>query len=268
VTELPAPSWHDAPWRLRGDPALHTLVRDDLERDALRRAKVLGPRALGEMRVFHKASPLALRPALRHATRVLSGVAEVPRLQEFANLEWLRAHGFDAVRPLLAGVRRVARLPRYQFLLTELVEDAPTLTELFERGPPEQREPALLALARDLARLHARGFVHRDLFPRNLLVRGGAGTVRCVFLDAWRGTPRPGRRPPEHDLGCLMLDGARLFSVREQALFLDAYRAESALAGTRLSRDWTLRVERERETVWAREARRRTDVPRDWRFPT
>jgi tRNA A-37 threonylcarbamoyl transferase component Bud32 len=268
--------WLDGPWRLRGDPALFALARPGLEHDARpglehdarRGAKVSESRALGGLRVFHKASPLALRPALRHATRAALGLAEVPRLQELANLEWLRAHGFSAVRPVLAGVRSSARLPRYQFLLTELVEGARTLAELFDAGPSARREAALRALAHALARLHALGFVHRDLFPRNLLVRAEGGEIRCTFLDTWRGTPRRGRRAPEHDLGCLLLDGASSLSPAEQRLVLAVYREQSERAGRRLPPDWARRVERARAAVRARESRRRLDVAANWHFPT
>jgi len=245
--------------RFVGDPELLASALPELERAVLAERGERRILRLGEFQAFYKGSPLRGKSALRHALRRALSLSEIPRLQEFQNLAWLRAHGFLAPRPLLAGVFTRRGLPRFQFLFTELVPDAPPLPEWLERGSREARASALTALARDLARLHALGFVHRDLFPRNLLVSLAEGTPRIVFLDAWRGGPRPGLRGPEHDLGCLFLDGATSFEREEQALILTTYGEEAEKVGLRLPRKWIERVTRARERVFRRERKRRPD---------
>jgi hypothetical protein len=260
-------TWKRGPWRCAGEEDLFEGAGPELGTAARERRGERSPRALGPFSSYYKGSPLDARHALRHAVRRAVRLAEVPRLQELANLAWLRERGFLAPRPLLAGVLERGGLPRFQFLFTELVPLAPTLAELFRAGPRERRGPALAALARDLARLHALGFVHRDLFARNLLVCATESGVRCAFLDAWRGGPGPALRGPEHDLGCLFLDGAALFAREEQVLFLSTYGEESSRAGRNLRRDWLARVARERRACHARESRRRPGLQPGWDIP-
>ena len=181
---------------------------------------------------YLKWSPMRGRTRLRHGLRRWLGTAP-PRLRELANLEWLRAHGFDAPEPLLAGVDAVRGLPTFQFLVTRRVEGVVTVRDVFERDAPG-RERVIELLARECARLHREGFVHGDLFPRNLLV--DEARERLWFLDAWRHAPpsgepraRPSRldwpwsRGEPHDLACLMVFGARLFRADEQARWFRTY---------------------------------------------
>jgi lipopolysaccharide kinase (Kdo/WaaP) family protein len=268
VSEL----FRSGPWRLAGEHELFAELQDELEAAAHAARTLRGPCALGPWQVYRKASPLRLRPALRHALRRAAGLP-LPRLAELENLAWLRAHGFRAARPLLAGVRFRAGLPRYQFLCTELVEGAATLEARLPGASETERAAWLAALARDLAALHGLGFVHRDLFLRNLLVALPADTPapapdpRCTFLDAWRGGARRGWRGPDHDLGCLFLEGASSLTRAEQSLFLTTYREESSRLGRALPRNWPHRVERARARLLEREARRHPGLAPAWRFP-
>ncbi len=223
----------------RGEEALLQELLPRLEHAALLHERWRGFIEVGCAHAFLKYSALRFRPALRHATRSLVPWIEIPRLQEFANLIWLRERGFGAPRPLVAGVFRRSGLPTFQFLATEVVQGSQTLTELFERGPAELREPVLRALAIDVARLHELGFVHRDLFTRNLLLTRAEAGVRIHFLDAWRGGPHFQLRGPKHDLACLMRDGERLFTGDERRLFLETYSGERRVphqTGVRASR--------------------------------
>lgn len=256
-------SWRSGAWRLRGARERFELARPALEAAARAPHAERGLRTLGSCTAYFKGSPLATRPALRHALRRLAG-CELPRLQEFLNLDWLEAQGFQAARPLLAGAHFERGLPRYQFLFTEYRSSEPTLEQWLPSATPEQRATRLAALARDLARLHRLGFVHRDLFPRNLLVTAGTA---CAFLDAWRGGAGRGLRGPEHDLGCLFLDGAGLFTRDEQALFLRAYQDESLQLGRPLPSRWPEQLERARRAVFRRECQRRPGLVPVWRFP-
>lgn len=260
--------FRNGPWRLAGERELFAELEEELEAAARSTLALRGPRALGAWQVYRKASPLRLRPAVRHALRRAVGLP-LPRLAELENLAWLRAHGFRAARPLLAGVFFRAGLPRYQFLCTELVEGAATLEARLSGASEAERAAWLAALARDLAELHGLGFVHRDLFLRNLLVDLGVGASdpRCTFLDAWRGGARRGWRGPDHDLGCLFLEGASSFTRSEQSLFLTTYREESSRRGRALPRNWPYRVERARARLLEREARRHPGLATDWTFP-
>lgn len=208
---------------------------------------------------FFKGSRLRTRPALRHALRAWTGLADIPRLQEFDNLVWLRRHGFAAPRPLAAGVHRTGGLPRYQFLVTEFLAGHPTLQEWLCSERSGRRLALLDALAVDLARLHALGFVHRDLFLRNLLVAPDAQAPRPIFLDAWRGGPRPGWRGPLHDLACLFLDAPGVLDAAEQVRLLTGYRDARRQAGRPLPAGWLQRLHSGRAAVHAREAPRRSD---------
>jgi hypothetical protein len=259
-------TWRAGAWRVLGERELFAEVRPALEEWARVARSERGPRGIGETTAYFKGSPLAPGPALRHALGRAAGV-EIPRLQEFDNLSWLRDRGFLAARPLLAGVRETALLPRLQFLYTEFRPAEPTLGQWLGQAGPEERVTRLATLARDVARLHRLGFVHRDLFPRNLLVPADRSEQRCVFLDAWHAGPGRGLRGPEYDLGCLFLDGAGLFTGEEQCAFLRAYHEESGRLGRPLERSWPARVEGARSAILRREARRRPGLAPSWRFP-
>jgi hypothetical protein len=246
-------------WSLRGRHELFTALEDELERHAAARTKWRARLTVGGADVFLKGSPLVGRAALRHALRRMLLGREEPRLAEFVNLAWLAAHGFQSAAPLVAGVRRSAGLPLYQFLVTAWV-DAPRLDEFWSAASAPERSAAAQALGRELARLHALGFVHRDLFARNLLIASGPAPV---VLDAWRGGPRRGLRGPIHDLACLMLDGARLFSPDEQRAFFAAYRAG---APGRPGPELLAAVARARARLVPRERRRHPEIAPDWNF--
>lgn len=221
--------------------------------------------AAGE--AYYKASALDGKHALRHALRRALRLSDIPRLAEFENLTWLRAQGFAAPRPILAGALWRGGLPRFQFLLTERERDARPLAEVFQ-GESELRARAVGLLGHDLAHLHARGFVHRDLFARNLLVRSeGEAPPAIVYLDAWRGGPRRGLRGPDYDLACLFLDGATLFRPEEQTLLLTTYREESLRNGRDPGRKWLARVQQGRSAVFRRESRRRPGASPTWEPP-
>ena len=254
-----------APLVLRGDPRWLESLGAELEDAASGARKGRGFRSSAGTSVFLKYGPLRGKSRARHALRRALGLSELPRIQEFENLAWLRDHGFDAPPPLAAGVAGPRKLASFQFLVTQEIRSTRTLEDFFRCGGiPEQRANVLRILGRDLARLHALGFVHRDLFLRNLLMLEAAGTTRIFFLDAWRGGPRKrtgALRGPEYDVACLMLEGATTFDRAEQQLFLHSYEMESGNRGRALSRTtFFRRVEKHRRAVLAREGRRRDQV--------
>jgi len=163
-------------------------------------------------RAWFKRGPVRPGSALRRTLTLRA----LPRLRECRNLLWLREHGFDAPEPIAAGVLRRGGLPRFQFLLTRAIEGAETLEARGGAGLVD-------ALAREVARMHAQGFVHHDLFPRNVLVSGPDSSRRFWFLDCWAGGPGPDLRGPAYDLACLLLRAEELLGAGGERRFLESY---------------------------------------------
>jgi tRNA A-37 threonylcarbamoyl transferase component Bud32 len=152
----------------------------------------------------------------------------LPCVREHENLRWLRARLFQAPEPLAAGACWRGGMPTFQFLLTRAVPDARTLDAFLAASAAAERALVLDELAREVARMHALGFIHHDLFPRNILVTD-AGPSRVWFLDCWAGGPGHLARGPAYDLACLTL-GAEPFAADEVerlfAAYLDERRAQ------------------------------------------
>lgn len=156
-----------------------------------------------------------------------------PEVNEFRALAWLREHGIPAVRPILAASRtRRGRLLTHA-LLTEHVPEAPDLaTRLDTPGDPVREDPAVRArtltrLASTLARMHAAGFAHRDVHPRNVLVHlDDRLEPRLFLLDCRRGGPASWRRGALFDLATLDADLVGRVSGPERLRALRAYLPE------------------------------------------
>ncbi len=183
-----------------------------MERDAWLKASALGGRA----RVRHGLLHCALR-------------TPPPRVREAHNLAWLGEHSFQVPRPLAAGWLGGA-FPSWQFLVSEFVAATP-LDHVLRASQPAARAALLAELARETARMHALGFVHRDLFWRNVLVTTDISARRLVFIDAWRGGKRVQWRGPAYDLACLFLEGPSLLRADEVHTWLAGYTAERKLLG-------------------------------------
>lgn len=235
-----------------------------------REGAVIGEfRQFGEERVYLKGAPLATKPSWRHALRQALLRIPPPRLSEYMNLSWMTERHFQCPLPLAGGALWRAGRPRYQFLITREVPHATGMRAFLEE--PDARRAAVLGeLASELARLHALRFVHRDLYPRNLLVIPPVAGRSVVFLDAWRGGERWQTRGPAHDLGCFFLSAAALLSEPEQARFFDDYAAERSAQGRPVRAGWLAAVARTRAAEWRKLERRperrrgRELPPRDW----
>jgi len=138
----------------------------------------------------------------------------------------LTAAGFGAPEPLVLGVRDGEGL-----LVTREVVGSGLAAALARIAPDARRakRALLAALGREVARLHAAGFVHGDLVPPNLLVAGG----RFVFLDNDRTRRLPlavGARRNLVQLGRLVVPGVvltdrtRVLRAYADALGLDRRR--------------------------------------------
>ena len=118
-----------------------------------------------------------------------------PEMSEFLALRRLRELGVPAVRPVAAAARTRFGLLDSHALLTEHVPDALDLAQRL--ATPEDplntdadlRAQVIGLLARRVAAMHFRGFVHRDFFARNVLLRVGAQGPELTFLDCRRGGP-------------------------------------------------------------------------------
>ncbi|HED64783.1 MAG TPA: hypothetical protein ENJ09_04420 [Planctomycetes bacterium] len=179
-------------------------------------------------RAYLKHGPLRGSAARRYGLADLLG-RPTPRIREFDNLSWLRAHGFAAPEPLAARLDRSGLRASYQFLATREIKGARTLREELEASDAERCAALLASLGAEVARLHGAGFVHRDLFPRNVLVVASGRSPRFAFLDAWRGGPRP--QPPGRgrtfDLACLTLYLPTLAGGDARRLLLESYSRSS-----------------------------------------
>ncbi|MAE29588.1 MAG: hypothetical protein CMJ87_11520 [Planctomycetes bacterium] len=221
---------------------------------AARRAKVCEPTRFGPLNdpagpAWLKAGPLTGSARLRHGLRRLLPWRHSPTIQEYMNLSWLIERHIRTPLPIAAGVLLRRGLPCYQFMLTVEATDAITLEEFLACGPARERPEVIAELARETGRMHALGFIHHDLFPRNILVEplsvdpaqlvagrrvgtwpGPAGIAgagrRLLFLDAWAGGPAPQLRGPAYDLACLLLRAHEHFSPEEQEQFFRTYLAE------------------------------------------
>jgi tRNA A-37 threonylcarbamoyl transferase component Bud32 len=185
-----------------------------------------GRRTLGGHEAWFKGSHLSGRARARHALRSGLLLRPMPRVREAHNLNWLARHGFRAPRALCAGSIERGRAPLYQFLFSEYVPAAQPLDRALEGADSSLSISLLEELGRELAHLHASGFVHRDLYARNLLVTPGQpsprGVRRLVFIDAWRGGARS-LRGPDYDLACLVLEGAVCWGAGLTRAFFRAY---------------------------------------------
>ncbi len=115
---------------------------------------------------------------------------------EFLALRRMQELGISGVRAVAFGGRRVLHFLTAGFLITEEVPDAVNLTSLAleDRAGAAplsagRRRELLAALAGQVADMHAAGFLHGNLFWRNILIRfAPGGGPEFFFLD-----PQPPR---------------------------------------------------------------------------
>lgn len=218
--------------------------------------------------VYLKGGPLRGGARLRHAARERV-LREAPaRLNETRNLRWLAEHDLPTVEPLAAGVLRRSGIASFQFLATAWLEGARALDTLWPEADSAARQDLVTHLARDVGRMHGLGFVHRDLFFRNLVVPPMA-VPRAHLIDAWRGGPAHRWRGPAYDLACLMFDATAAWNDADQQHFFGAYFAERRLHdGAGDLEKLLTRARREHAHLARRVSRRgRAEPPRPWTPP-
>ena len=204
---------------------------------------------------------LAFRGTLFKASRAKS---------EYRVLASMRKLGIQAVRPIAWGERRRYGLVRSCFLITEAVPEAMSLAtfiQLFARGhapiSPDTaiavRRNILINLALQVRFMHEAGFVHRDLFWRNVLIRPLPNReFEFYFLDASVGRRirvRHWRRDAiVRDLAALSVMAPEFCSRPDQLRFIRAYLGTDSLGDE--ERQWLELVQGESSILRASEEQR------------
>ncbi len=212
-----------------GDDLLDLQV-DDKPRNVVTPCKLSVAGTVGR---FHlKRYVYGLRRGLRMAGRGTFW-GHAPEVSEFRALKRLRELGVPAVRPVAAAARTRFGVLVAHALLTEHVPGAADLGQRFATPDDPLRTDASLRvqvvelMGRHLATMHGGGFVHRDLFARNVLLRIGQDGAELTFLDCRRGGPPTHRHGPRYDLECFAKDPRLLrtggFSVEELKRMLAVY---------------------------------------------
>ncbi len=115
---------------------------------------------------------------------------------EFRALQTMRKLGIQAVRPVAYGERRSLHFLHSCYLITEAVPGSTSLATYAQQRAGLNHSPAsfrlrrqiLMVLARQIRQMHEQGFVHGDLFWRNVLIRVlGEENCEFYFLDAGLG---------------------------------------------------------------------------------
>jgi serine/threonine protein kinase len=159
---------------------------------------------LGEVRMIVKRSRGGdVRERWRE--RLSGRTPRSPGRREFENLAALAAEGFPVPRALgwcERGVRSAVAM--------ELVPHAETLRERLGRSEPGEVRHLAALLLELVARLHEKGWYHRDLYLEHVLVRAdGAGAARAG------GAPRAA--PEGRELVLIDVGRARRVAVRPRA---------------------------------------------------
>lgn len=183
-----------------------------------------------------------------------------PEVAEFKALAFLREHGVPAVRPVAAAsLSERGRLVAHA-LLTEHVPGSIDLDRrLSTPGDPVRDDPAVRRrvaelLGRHVHRMHVEGFVHRDLFARNVLVRVDDDGPSIWFCDCRRGGAPSMRWKPDDDLATLDLGLAGRLPRTDRMRVLRAYAGGGGLSA------WAGRIVARRDRL-ARGARQGVTRP-------
>ncbi len=193
-----------------------------------------GPVELEGRRFYLKYCAYPLRTRLLRAVGVTGPWRSAPLFQEAFNLELLRGLGVPALEPAAFWEVRRGGLLVEELLLTCWEAGA---VSLFDAALCHGLSAAHLAaicarVGRLIAKMHGHGFVHRDLFLRNLLVRGPTEDGPEILLsDCRKGTRTriPGRGVI-YDLACFDKWAASVLPVRARRAFFSAYLAARPVA--------------------------------------
>lgn len=171
----------------------------------------------------------------------------------------LRAAGFSTPRVVAARALRTRPFGWRLALVSARVEgvfDAAEALERMRRGALERtgRRRALATLGELVGRLHATGFLHADLHPRNLLLAEDLATAWVLDLDRGRFVTPLGRAARRDNLRRLYRSvrrrearGLAFLARGDYLAFLRAYgRGLGPGAGADWRADWRAILERDR----------------------
>ena len=186
---------------------------------------------------WFKREVLFGKSRVRWGLKALVLRAQLPRVAEYHHLHWLAERLFQTPSPLAAGVFVRRGFPVRQFLITEHVAGSMPFESWFDGAPSGERVAVIDEVAREAARMHALGFVHHDLFTRNLLVVPQDQARRAFFLDAWAGGPPPQMRGAAYDVACFLLESGTRLQLSEADRFVDVYVEERVAQGRPVKRE-------------------------------
>jgi len=226
---------------------------------ALRFAQGRVVRAAGSRRTRRVESPSGLGALFlkQHHGRTLGERLgrPGPARREWDNLLRLRGEGFQVAEAVAMGAGSGPRGSGGSFLITREVPAVP-LDALLASGWPAPPARVIADLAALVARFHARGFFHRDLYCGHLLVRPAPGSWgRVVLIDLQRVARRrrPRRRWLVKDLAALAHSAPPSVTRSQKLRFLCDYLGRSRPDAQ--VRAWARAIE-------AKVARIRAHVPR------
>lgn len=175
--------------------------------------------------------------------------------REHDNLELLRADGIPVPRAIAWCEARAASPggARRSLVVMEYVEHEETLRERLLRAAPPERDRWSRELAALVARLHARGWYHRDLYLQHFVIRVVGGREELVLLDVGRARRerRPHRRWFIKDLAALHHSCDAQIAPRERLRFLARYLDLRGVRDVGQRRAWARAIERKRARIAA-----------------
>ncbi|HEV8113090.1 MAG TPA: lipopolysaccharide kinase InaA family protein [Planctomycetota bacterium] len=184
--------------------------------------------------------------------------------REHENLVALAADGLPVPRAVTWCEERGRLLlrPARSVVVMERIEHRENLKERLARCDEAERRSWSRELVRIVARLHARGWRHRDLYLQHFLIPAPeeAGARRLVLIDVGRARRARAlsRRWIVKDLAALAHSAPACVGARERLAFLARYLSARGIE----DRDERRRFAR---AILAKAARMRAHVPRDER---
>ena len=176
----------------------------------------------------------------------LRGQPRCPARRELENLLALAQGGFPVPRGLAwFGEPRAAGHPLLgaeSALVMERVEHRGSLRDVLRAGPIEERQRLLAELLELVVRLHAQGWIHRDLYLQHLVV----GEHGLVLLDVGRARRRvaPRERWFVKDLAALDFSSPPELGRSQRLRFLRGWLEARGVLGALERRHWVRRIRR------------------------
>jgi len=173
------------------------------------------------------------------------GSARSPARREAETLAALGREGLRVPRPLAWVEERAAvghpRRAGRSALVMERIEFTESLRTCVEHAPRSVRDDLSRRLGALVARLHGRGWIHRDLYLQHVVV---AADGELVLLDVARARQSDAhrRRWFVKDLAALQASTPAVVSRAERARFLARWLAARGVEGREPTRRWTRSV--------------------------